>query len=78
MKKVLAVFDKKTALYDPAGMCRTYGEATRDWDIIRKNPETKIAKFPADFDLYHIADYDEETGKYTNLNPPTQLASGVE
>lgn len=79
--KVVVVFDKKTALYENPSTVRHLGEAIRQWDFIRKdkeNPHNRIAKNPEDFDLYHIADYDDETAKFIAIIPPTQLMSGVQ
>lgn len=74
---VLAVYDKKTALLDKPFLVRHVGEAIRDWDVVRKDKETKFGKTPEDFDLYQIAKYDDETGLYENLQPRLQIATGV-
>lgn len=75
--KVCAVFDKKTALYENPFNVRHIGQAIREWDIVRKNPETKFGKNPEDFDLFHIADYDDETGTHFPIVPKNHLASGL-
>lgn len=74
---VIAVFDKKTALYDQPFTIRHNGDAIRQWDIVRTNQETRYGKNPEDFDLFQIGTYDDETGTFENLTPPTHLASGV-
>ena len=75
MKIVIAVFDKKTALFDQPFHVRHPGEAIREWDIVRKDEKTKFGKNPEDFDLYQIATYDDSTGEYTTAK--THLATGV-
>jgi len=74
---VITVFDKKTGLFDRPFVCRHVGEAIREWDMLRKNQETKFGKNPEDFDLYHIGDYDDVTGAITTLQPHNHLATGV-
>lgn len=74
---VCAVFDKKTATYDNIFNIRHPGEAIRQWDTLRKNPETKFGKNPEDFDLMQIAWYDDSTGTIEQILPHTHLASGV-
>lgn len=76
-KPVIAVYDKKIGLFDQPFTVRHNGEAIREWDIVRKNPETKFGKNPEDFDLFQIGNYDEVTGAFENLTPHTHLSSGV-
>lgn len=75
--KMVAVFDKKTALYDPPFSVRHTGDAIRQWDIVRADKETKFGKNPEDFDLFEIGTYDDESGKLSNHTPPLHLSSGV-
>lgn len=74
--KLIAVHDKKTGLYDNPFTVRHVGEAVREWDIVRKDPQTKFGKNPEDFDLFQIGEYDDELGQ---LIPQKHihLASGV-
>lgn len=74
---VCAVFDKKTGLFDRPFHVRHNGEAIREWDIVRKNPETKFGKNPEDFDLFQVAYYDDNSGDHETLTPHVHLASGV-
>ena len=74
---VCSVFDKKTGLYEQPFVCRHVAEAIREWDIVRKNPETKFGKNPEDFDLIHVAHYDDSKSTFENLQPHYPLSSGV-
>lgn len=76
-QSVVAVFDKKTGLYDNPFTVRHVGEAIREWDIVRKDEKTKFGKNPADFDLFKIAEFDYQTGNIAPLAPHLHLASGV-
>lgn len=75
---VLAVKDKKTGLFDPPFNVRHQNEALREWSIIIKDEKTKFGKNPEDFDLYHIANYDADTGDYENLATKKQIATGIQ
>lgn len=77
MSPVCAVYDKRTGLFDKPFTVRHVAEAIREWDIVRKNTETKFGKNPEDFDLHQIATWDDSTGLYNNIQPTTQLAAGV-
>lgn len=74
---VIAVYDKKTGLFDNPLTVRHNGEAIREWDVVRKDEKTKYGKNPEDFDLFQIATYNDETGEIASLRPHTHLASGV-
>lgn len=76
-QSVVSVFDKKTGLYGNPFIVRHVGEAIREWDVVRKNPETKYGKNPEDFDLMEIGSYDDSKGHFTNLQSPRTLQSGV-
>lgn len=78
IKKVIAVYDKKTALYDAPFSVRHIGEAIREWETITKDPKTKFGKNPEDFDLFQISEYDDTTGQFQNTIPPLHLGSGIQ
>ena len=72
---LIAVYDKKTSLYENPFVVRHNGEAIREWDHVRKDPNTKFGKNPEDFDLFQIGTYDSELGRIENNNPPTHLGT---
>lgn len=76
-RPLVAVFDKKTALFDPPFHCRHIGEAIREFDIVRKDPNTKFGKNPEDFDLFQVGEFDEQTGNPIPVTPHVHLSSGV-
>lgn len=77
MDSIIAVYDKKTGLFDKPFSVRHNAEAIREWDIVIKDTNTKFGKNPEDFDLFQIATYDDSTGEILTLKPHTHLASGV-
>lgn len=74
---VCAVFDKKTGLYSNPFTLRHIGDAIREFDIIRKDTNTKIGKNPEDFELFQLANFDEELGQFEELKPALHLSSGM-
>lgn len=74
---ICAVFDKKTGLYDNPFTVRHVGEAVREFDTVRKMPETKFGKNPEDFDLMHIATWNPSQGRFENLDSHQTLTTGV-
>lgn len=63
--KLFSVFDKKTGIYNQPFSQPTPGAAER---VIRNelgNPDSMLSKYPADFELYQVADMNEQTGEVT-------------
>lgn len=77
-KPMIAVYDKKTALFDAPFSCRHKNEAIREWHIVASDRNTKFGKNPEDFDLYEIGTFNEETGELITHKPAIQIASGVQ
>lgn len=74
---MIAVYDKKTALFEKPFVARHIGEAVREWDFVRKDPNLKFGKNPEDFDLYHIGFYDDTTANVELVKPHICIATGV-
>lgn len=50
--------------------------AVRQFGDEFKNPDSQIKKHPGDFALFELGSFDEETGKFYNLETPRQLIRG--
>lgn len=74
---IISVYDKKTAIFERPFTVRHIGEAIREWDVVRKDPQTKFGKNPEDFSLHQIGYYDDSKGQFENITPHTHLADGV-
>lgn len=63
-KRIYTVYDKKAQVYTPPMVYFNDGAAMRDFAMqLRRNPDSPLAMFPADYDLLCIADWDERSGK---------------
>lgn len=76
-KPVIAVFDKKTGLFDQPFTVRRNGEAIREWEHVLQSKDNRYGKNPEDYDLFQIANYDETLGLITPISPHIHLAGGV-
>jgi len=78
-KQVFAIFDSKAGYYMNPFMYRTRQEDIRGFSSLVADKQTAVGQFPADFTLFHIAEFDEDHGEYKNLeNGPVNLGVGVE
>lgn len=79
MKKlVFAVYDSKAETYKNPFMTLSKGEARRAWGDVANDKNNDIGKHPEDYTLFHIATFDEETGKYENVVAPESMGVAIE
>nr|QJB19509.1 MAG: nonstructural protein [Microvirus sp.] len=76
--KLFAIRDTKGQFYGNPWTKRTPGEAERDFTQLAQDPQSTIHKFPQDYDLYELGDFDENTGKITPLDTPHHIAKAVD
>lgn len=76
--KVFTVYDSKAKAYMQPFFQNSVGEALRAWDTSVNDSQTMFNKYPADFTLFQIAEYDDEIGQYNNLEVKTNLGNGLE
>lgn len=67
--KIVTVFDAAIKAYNRPFVVRTIGEAERSFRDEVNNPQSPMAQHPADYQLFHIGDYDDETGIITPKQP---------
>lgn len=74
---LVSVFDKKAAVYwAPQTFPHNVG-AMRAFSQAFQNPESNLAKFPEDFDLYIVGVFDEKSGQVDPVIPPNFLESMI-
>lgn len=73
LKPICAVFDRKISMFDNPISCRHVGETIREFELLKKDANTKFGKNPEDFELYKIGNYDESTGELTAIKPEQLL-----
>lgn len=70
-----AIRDVKTGFMTPT-MDASDPAATRNFFHAVRNSEGILFSYSQDFDLYHIADYDSDSGVVTALSPIKFVAHG--
>lgn len=76
-QNLIAIYDRKTGLFERPFICRHIGEAIRDFEVIKKETNTRYGKHPEDFALIQIGEYDDEMGTVENSKPQITLSSGA-
>lgn len=78
MFKVFSVFDSKAKFYSQPFFVRSAAEALRSWGEICNDGKSQMAKYPADFTLFHIGDWDDVTGVLTPNKAFNSFGTGLE
>lgn len=78
-KKVFSIFDSKGQFYGPIFIKDQIGEAERDFGLAVNDPSAGLLfQCPEDFHLFHIADWENVTGKLTVFDAPRSLVKGIQ
>lgn len=76
-KHICAIRDRQMDAFMQPFFIPALGLAIRSFQDEIKNPEGQMNKHPEDYELYHLGNFDEETGQFENLVPkPKQIAIG--
>jgi len=73
--KLIAVKDMKSQLFLKPHFENSLADATRSFEVMANESENMLSKFPHDFRLMHIADFDIETGILSPMDLATDLGS---
>jgi hypothetical protein len=71
--KILSVFDTKGNSHYPPQIAKTTEEGRRQFAMTCENKETMLHKFPADFILKEIGEWDEVEGYLIPYEKPVIL-----
>lgn len=70
MSKVFAVYDKKSEFFGTPFFAVNEGVAKRNFDALVNDGESFVSKYPDDYSLYCIGDYDDVKGKIVGYEVP--------
>lgn len=74
-----AIYDKKANSFGQLFPSHTFGTAERSFKESMMNPDSPHGKYPDDFALYHILDYEDDTGiVIDSYEPPVLVVQAVQ
>jgi len=76
--KIFTTYDSKAEAYLQPFFMGTRGEAIRGWQTVVNDPKTQFNKYPSDFTLFEIGEYDETTGEITAHTAKVSLGVALE
>jgi hypothetical protein len=73
-----SVWDKKARAYAQLFPAVTAGAAERSFSEALKAPDSLLGKYPSDFCLYRVFDFDDDTGSVVNVfDPPMVICEAL-
>lgn len=75
--KAYSIRDAKAEIYNSPFYAKTHGEAERMFKSSTNDPQSMICKYPEDYDLYHVATFDDNSGIFTALSTPQHIVKAV-
>lgn len=73
--KVFTVKDTKGGMFLAPMLTRSYGEAERTFKQATANPDSLISKYPEDYDLYYLGEFDDESGHFALKPAPEHVVN---
>lgn len=67
--KIYAIRDNAIEAFGQPIFVRAQGQAIRSFIDECNNTESQLSKHPADYDLYYIGEYNDNTGEITPTTP---------
>lgn len=71
--KIFAIRDTKGEHYGSPFFQKSNSEAERSFHQLVNDPASMPSKYPEDFDLYALGEYDDLTGKIKALDTPYHI-----
>lgn len=62
MQVLTAIYDNKSEIFLGANVARSTADFIRSVQVEAKNPQSMLHKFPSDYELYVISQWDEKEG----------------
>lgn len=76
--KMFCVYDSKVEMFLQPFFMLARGEALRAWESTVNDPQTQFSRFPSDFTLFEIGEYDQATGSCEMWKAKVSLGTALE
>lgn len=76
--KAFSIRDQKANVFNTPWFQKSHGEAERNFMELTRDEKSMVAKYPDDFDLYYIGEYDDQTGILLPLDTPQHVVKAVQ
>ena len=78
LQKIFAIYDSKAESFTNPVYLNSTGLAVRTFSDSVQDPESQFAKHPADYTLFELGTYDDQTAEFKLLSTPKSLFIAIE
>lgn len=78
LQKLFAIYDSKAESFTNPVYLNSTGLAVRTFSDSVQDPESQFAKHPADYTLFELGTYDDQTAEFKLLPTPKSLFIAIE
>lgn len=71
--QAFSIFDSKAEAFVQPFYSQTVGTAIRSFEQACNQVDHDFNKFAGDYTLFHLGEFDQHTGRFTELQTPTNL-----
>lgn len=76
--KIYAIYDSKTEAHATPFFMQAHGQAIRAFTDVVNDPSTNINRHPADFTLFCLGEWDDNSGKFSPLDAKVNLGCALD
>lgn len=76
--KAYCIRDSKAEVFNTPFFQKTHGEAERSFKTLATDGTSMVSKYPTDYDLYYLGEYDDNSGKLIPLDTPQHVTKAVQ
>lgn len=76
--KAYSIRDAKADSFSAPFYKNTHGQAERDFQELTKDENSFICKYPEDYDLYYVGQFDVTSGKLETLDTPQHIVKAIQ
>lgn len=75
--KIFSIRDSKAEVFNTPFFQKTHGEAERTFKELANDEKSMICKYPEDYDLYYLGEYNDQNGLISPLPTPQHITKAV-
>lgn len=75
--KIVTIYDVKAEAFNKPVFVQSYPAAVRSFTEAVNTPESEINKFPEDYSLFALGEFDDSTCTFTLDTAPSELVKAI-
>lgn len=76
--KIYSIRDSKAEIFNTPFYQKTHGEAERNFRSLVNDDKSQVHKYPEDYALWYLGEYDDQTAKFDTLSQPQHMINAID